>query len=78
MNNINMRVYPVVTYQTGQQSGTDNYDDANIADIKNAWEEERIAKNCPHQAYTMVQSNASQDVTVTKESRQACVKALLR
>jgi hypothetical protein len=55
-----------------------NYDEANINAIKSAWKTERENPAASSQTYTMVQANAPCKVNITMESRNACVKALLR
>ena len=81
MNDQKLRTNRIVaSEQTAHQTIEVNYDVANIADIRAAWDEERSTTGIiQHQAYTMVQTNAPCDVkTITKESRKACVEALLR
>jgi len=65
--------------QINPQTVQGNYDDANISAIRAAWARNRNTIGAiPHQAYTMVQANAPCEVVITKESRKACVEALLR
>jgi hypothetical protein len=80
MSNENLKACPMAsTSRTERSAGENDYDDANIADVRNAWEMERKTPGAiSHQAYTMVQANAACEVEVTQESRRACVEALLR
>jgi len=55
-----------------------NYNEANIADVRKIWAEEDAGNDIFGEVYTLVQTNAPCEVTITKESRKACVKALLR
>jgi hypothetical protein len=80
MSNENLGTFPAsATTQARQHVGMDDYDDANITAIRNAWDAEKKNPSAsPRQAYTMVQANAACKVEVTRESRKACVEALLR
>jgi predicted transcriptional regulator len=56
----------------------DNFDEANIADIRKKWDEEKKNGTIKRQVYTMVQSNAPCEVEITEESRRLCAEALLK
>jgi hypothetical protein len=56
----------------------DNFDEANIADIRKKWGEKKKNGTIRRQVYTMVQSNAPCEVEITEESRRLCTEALLR
>ena len=58
-------------------NGLDNFDEANIADIRKAWAEEEKNGTIQHKVYTMVQANAPCEVVITEESRRLCAEALL-
>ena len=51
-----------------------NYDEANIAAIKEKWAKEGSIKR---KVFTMVQSNTSCEVNITDEGMQLCAEALL-
>ena len=54
----------------------DNYDDACIANIRAAWDEER-ASGTSKPVYVMCESCTPCEVEITKESMQTCAEALL-
>jgi hypothetical protein len=56
----------------------DNFDEANIADVRKRWDEEEKNGPIKRQVYTMVQSNAPCEVKITEESRRLCAEALLK
>jgi len=68
---LNNRSRTLVTSYSWENS----YNEGNICAVKDAWEKEK--EKPAAKVFTMVQSNAPCDVTITKASRKACVKALL-
>ena len=56
----------------------DNFDEANIANIRKKWAEEKKNGTIKRQVYTLIQSNAPCDVEITEESRRLCAEALLK
>lgn len=56
----------------------DNFNEANIENIKKAWAEERAKADKNHSTYGMIPRNSKSEVTITKESRRSCVESLLR
>lgn len=56
----------------------ENFNEANIEEIRSVIERERTHGPVIEKAYTMVQVNSACDVEVTKESRRICADALLR
>jgi len=80
MSDENRKACPTVTaVQNDLPFAMSNYDEANIVDVRNAWDEERKNPSIvSRQVYTMVQANAACEVEITQESRKACVEALLR
>ena len=79
MDEQTLKINPTATIsQAGLQASLDNFDEANIADIKRAWAEEESTNSVLCNAYTMVQTNSSCDVKITNESIKAWAKALLR
>ena len=53
----------------------DNFDEANIAAIREKWEKEDSVKQ---EVYTLVEKNMACDVEITAESRRLCAEALLK
>jgi hypothetical protein len=51
-----------------------NYDEANIAAIREKWANEDSVKD---EVYTMVETNTACDVEITEESMRLCAKALI-
>jgi hypothetical protein len=52
-----------------------NFDEANIAAIKEKWVKEGSVK---HEVCTMVETNMPCDVEITEESMRLCAEALLK
>jgi len=52
-----------------------NYDKTNIAAIREKWAK---AGSVEHKVRTLVQSNTSCEVEITKEGRRLCAEALLK
>ena len=54
----------------------DNYGDACIANIRDAWAKERL--DAPKPVWVMLESCAPCDVVISEESLRACTEALLK
>jgi hypothetical protein len=64
--------------QAGRNADDLNYGEANIEDIRRAWDNDLTSGSRFREVYTMVQANNPCEVEITEESMATCAKVLLR